>query len=193
LMASLMAARLCDGPDETARLAGQGLRDVTRIAAGDPALWADIVRANAPAITGVLRGLHADLSRLVRAVEALAGPDVADRASGQRGVMDLLERGTAGLARTWPADAGGDHDGPGPRLSVMLGRRPGELARLLTAVAAFDVTADQVRAEIGAGCEMVVHVAPGTRAADRVAAGLRAGGWRIAGDNRHSDRCPRFH
>jgi prephenate dehydrogenase len=113
LVASLMAARLCDGPDEAARLAGQGLRDVTRIAAGDPALWADIVRANAAGVAGVLRGLHADLSRLVEAVEALTRPDPADRAYGERVVVDLLERGTAGVARTWQA-AATDSDGSGP-------------------------------------------------------------------------------
>jgi prephenate dehydrogenase len=55
LMASLTAARLREGPAETETLAGQGVRDVTRIAAGDPALWADVslagqaVRATWPA------------------------------------------------------------------------------------------------------------------------------------------------
>ena len=50
LAASLVAARL-EGLDEAAvALAGQGLRDVTRIAASDPDLWTQILAGNAPAV-----------------------------------------------------------------------------------------------------------------------------------------------
>ncbi|MFJ2647249.1 prephenate dehydrogenase [Streptomyces sp. NPDC087420] len=75
LVASLMAARLREGPDGMSRFAGQGVRDVTRIAGGDSRLWGDILQANAPAIVGVVRELHADLSRLVTAFELLAEAD----------------------------------------------------------------------------------------------------------------------
>ena len=74
LVATLMAARLLDGPAETVSLAGQGLRDVTRIAGGDSALWSDIVMGNAQAVARVLKALREDLSGLLRALENLAEP-----------------------------------------------------------------------------------------------------------------------
>jgi prephenate dehydrogenase len=105
VVAALMAARLADAPDTVFRLAGQGLRDVTRVAAGDPALWTDILRANAPAVARVIRDLRADVCRLEAALEAVArssedgGPELA-------GVGDLLARGAGGVARlTIPAAA----------------------------------------------------------------------------------------
>src|SRR5262249_61133119 len=47
LVAAAMAARLEAAPPEALDLAGQGLRDVTRIAAGDTGLWTQILTANA--------------------------------------------------------------------------------------------------------------------------------------------------
>ena len=51
LLSSVMAARLSDASPAALSLAGGGVRDVTRIAASDPALWIQIVQANAEAIT----------------------------------------------------------------------------------------------------------------------------------------------
>ena len=51
---SLVAARLRHAPDAAVALAGQGLRDVTRIAGSDPALWAQILAANAGPVAAVL-------------------------------------------------------------------------------------------------------------------------------------------
>ncbi len=99
LVASLMAARLRDAPAVASALAGQGLRDVTRIAAGDAGLWGDILRANAPAVRGVVRELLADLAAVASALDALAEPDGAGRSAGARAVLDLLERGIEGTAR----------------------------------------------------------------------------------------------
>src|SRR3712207_4038749 len=56
LVASLFAARLRDGDAAALGLAGQGLRDVTRIASSDPSLWVQILTANADAVAEVLRG-----------------------------------------------------------------------------------------------------------------------------------------
>jgi prephenate dehydrogenase len=96
LIASLMAARLADGSADAAEVAGRGLRDVTRIAAGDPALWADIVSANAPAIADVLRSVQSDLARLIAALSAskVDGMHLGDAYSV---IVDLLARGVAGV------------------------------------------------------------------------------------------------
>ena len=60
--ASLVAARLRGADDAALGLAGQGLRDVTRLAASDPALWTSILAANAAAVREVLVGTCAPTS-----------------------------------------------------------------------------------------------------------------------------------
>ncbi|KPI05683.1 Prephenate dehydrogenase [Actinobacteria bacterium OK074] len=177
LVASLMAARLLEGPAGRSRLAGQGLRDVTRIAGGDPGLWGDILQANAPAVAGVLRELHADLSLLVPALDALARPGGGDREHAMRTLVDLLERGVAGLAaipRARPGAAAGER-----RVRVAVADRPGELARLLRAVAGLGLAAEDAAVDTGAGAGdgFTVRFAVPPSAADRTVAGLRAGGW----------------
>ena len=86
--ASLVAARLEHLSDEAVGLAGQGVRDVTRIAASDPGLWTQILSGNAPAVADVLRSVRDDLGELVTALEALGADedDVAD-APGARGTV----------------------------------------------------------------------------------------------------------
>ena len=53
LVASLLAARLRDATEESLDLAGQGLRDTTRIAASDPRLWTSIVSGNCGPVVDV--------------------------------------------------------------------------------------------------------------------------------------------
>ena len=67
----LTAAALMEIADERAeehaallRLAAGGFRDMTRIAAGSPAIWPDICEENSVAITGVIDALIAELSDL---------------------------------------------------------------------------------------------------------------------------------
>src|SRR5262249_6296934 len=49
LVASAMAAQCADAPADALALAGPGLRDVTRIAASESGLWAEILTANSAA------------------------------------------------------------------------------------------------------------------------------------------------
>ena len=59
LAASLVAARLRGARrGRRRRWPGQGLRDVTRIAASDPDLWTQILAGNAPAVREVLAALR---------------------------------------------------------------------------------------------------------------------------------------
>ena len=76
VVAAAMAARLAAAPDGALGLAGQGLRDVTRIAAGDTALWTQILLANAAGVSEVLALVADDLREAAAALAdpALAGP-----------------------------------------------------------------------------------------------------------------------
>ncbi|MDN0200198.1 prephenate dehydrogenase [Streptomyces sp. S.PNR 29] len=180
LVASLMAARLRDAPAGTSRLAGQGLRDVTRIAGGDSRLWGDILQSNAPAIADVLRALHADLSRLVPALDALARTGDGDREPGMRTLVDLLDRGILGLAGipgARPVPTAGD-----PRVRVRVADRAGELARLVTAAVGLGVVAEDAEVD-GDADGLVVRFAVPSEAADRMVAELREEGWPAVREN----------
>src|SRR5664280_1802835 len=102
LVASLLAARLADAPELAVSLAGQGLRDTTRIAASDPRLWAEVVDANAGPVLEVLEAYAADLDDLLAALRSGAGEG---RGAGPVGglapeaVAEVVRRGNAGRAR----------------------------------------------------------------------------------------------
>ncbi|MFJ2770386.1 prephenate dehydrogenase [Streptomyces sp. NPDC087300] len=177
LMASLVAARLREGPAALSLVAGQGLRDATRIAGGDSRLWGDILRSNAPAVAGVLKDLHTDLSRLVPALDALAGSGGGDRDHGMRTLVDLLDRGIsgrAGIPGTGPTASDDDH-----RVRVGVPDRPGELARLLAAVTELGVVAEDaaVDATDGGGAGLAARFTVPPPLAERMVAELRADGW----------------
>lgn len=63
--------RSCDS--KTLGLCGSGLRDFTRIAAGDAELWTDILGSNASAVLDALDILVEDLGLVRRSLSALAG------------------------------------------------------------------------------------------------------------------------
>lgn len=69
LMSILTASHLRAVPKEHLKLAGQGIRDVTRIAGSDPALWQQIITANATAIRGELEEVKEDLHYLMDVLE----------------------------------------------------------------------------------------------------------------------------
>ncbi|MFE9319709.1 prephenate dehydrogenase/arogenate dehydrogenase family protein [Nocardia sp. NPDC052278] len=87
LVAAALAATLADADDPTLRLCGAGLRDATRIAAGDAGLWTDILRANATEIAKVLAEVASDLTTAAAALCVESGE-----------LTELLERGNAGRA-----------------------------------------------------------------------------------------------
>ena len=96
-------------PPEALDLAGQGLRDVTRIAAGDTGLWTQILAANAEPVAEVLAAVAADLAEAAR---MLTDGD-------PKSVATLLDHGRRGVARI-----PGKHGGRAPRVHRRPGRHP---------------------------------------------------------------------
>lgn len=142
LVASLMAARLEHAADREVGMAGQGLRDVTRVAAGDPALWLDILSANAATVADILDDLAHDLDRTIHALRGLTPHDTTAAAEAADALTALLTRGCAGHSRI-------PHKRDAPQgsyvtVSVLVGDQPGELARLFTDVGAAGVNIEDV-------------------------------------------------
>ena len=67
VLAALVAGRLADAPRSHLALSGQGVRDVTRIAGGDSALWRQIIAANTSALTTLLLEVRDDVDSLLAA------------------------------------------------------------------------------------------------------------------------------
>jgi prephenate dehydrogenase len=170
LVAAAMAARLDTAPHEALELAGQGLRDVTRIAAGDSGLWTQILSANAAPVAEVLAEVAADLAEAARMLTQ----------GEPKSVTALLDRGQAGVARI-----PGKHGGEAREFTVVqvvIPDRPGELARLFQATGAAGINIEDVRIEHSPGLPVGVaelSVRPGE--AVSLLDALTAGGWPVRG------------
>ena len=178
LAASLVAARLEELDEPSVALAGQGLRDVTRIAASDPNLWTQILAGNAGAVREVLAGLAADLASVIEALGALeAGSD----APGARGTLArAIAAGNAGHARI-----PGKH-GAAPTsyttVRILIPDRPGQLGRLFADIGDIGANVEEFRLDHGLGqafgvAEVDVVPAAGAALADALA----ERGWQIHG------------
>ncbi|MGK4580401.1 prephenate dehydrogenase [Kitasatospora sp. HPMI-4] len=178
LLSSLVAARL-EHADETAiRLSGQGVRDVTRIAASSPALWVDILSANAGVVADILEDLAADLGETVTALRAMEAADETERQSGAAGIEAVMRRGNTGQSRI-----PGKHGAPPTRyetVAVVLGDQPGELGRLFGEVGALGVNIEDVVIEHSSGQQVgFVQLSVAPEAVRRLTASLREQGWSV--------------
>ncbi len=63
-------ARICLDDPSLGRFGGGGLRDTTRVASGNPEMWAEILIENRQAIVGPLRESIEDLAALLASLEA---------------------------------------------------------------------------------------------------------------------------
>jgi prephenate dehydrogenase len=178
LLSSMVAARL-RGADETAvRLCGQGIRDVTRIAASDPGMWIDILSANPGPVADVLAAVAADLDETVRALRALQSADEAKRRDGASGIADVLRRGNAGRERV-----PGKH-GAAPAayesITVLIGDQPGELARVFADAGRAGVNIEDVRIEHATGQQTgLIQLMVEPMAVPGLTAALRERGWSV--------------
>jgi prephenate dehydrogenase len=147
------------------RLAAGGFRDMTRIAAGHPGIWPDILAANRDA---VLAALDAYLDALQRARELVSGAD-------RDGLLSLLERARAGR-RSLPVGAAVDADLIELRIPVP--DRPGVIAEVTTLAGQLGVNVADLEIahslEGGAGVVVLVVAAEGAPALED---GLHALGY----------------
>jgi prephenate dehydrogenase len=194
VVSAAMAARLADSSEGALALAGQGLRDVTRIAAGDSALWTQILAANAAPVAEVLAAVAADLAV---AAEALAGPappepaprgqpaaalpaGLSEPSAALKVLAALLDQGCAGAARI-----------PGKRgmpvrtdalVQVVIPDRPGELARLFEAAGKAGVNIEDIGIEHSPGLPVgVAELTVRPEAVGPLTEALAANGWPVRG------------
>ncbi|MEU6737192.1 prephenate dehydrogenase [Streptomyces physcomitrii] len=176
LVAVLMAARLTGAPRESLALAGQGLRDVIRIAGGDRALWSDIVTSNAPALAEVLGELAKDLEALTRALRELEvhGPGTD---SAREAIAQLLFRGRTG----WECVHEPEHTSGQVTLSIPLTDRLGEVDRLVSAARESGIGTDSIRLRWSqTSSRLSACLATAPLAAPDVRRRLTDSGWQVS-------------
>ncbi|QKV95732.1 prephenate dehydrogenase [Streptomyces sp. NA02950] len=178
LLSSMVAARLKDADETAVRLCGQGIRDVTRIAASDPAMWIDILSANPGPVADVLAAVAADLDETVRALRGLQSADEAKRGDGATGIEDVLRRGNAGRERV-----PGKHGAASAvyeTVTVLIGDQPGELARIFADAGRAGVNIEDVRIEHATGQQAgLIQLMVEPAAAPGLTAALRERGWSV--------------
>ncbi|MFF7280177.1 prephenate dehydrogenase [Streptomyces griseorubiginosus] len=178
LVSSMVAARLEHAEEAAVRLCGQGIRDVTRIAASDPRMWIDILSANPGPVADLLTDVAGDLEETVRALRALQSADEAKRVEGASGIENVLRRGNAGQVRV-----PGKH-GSAPRVyevvAVLIDDQPGQLARIFADAGRAGVNIEDVRIEHATGQQAgLVQLMVEPSAAPVLSASLRERGWAI--------------
>lgn len=173
IVSTLMAARLSDAASSDVSLAGQGLRDVTRIAASDPKLWVQILGANAPAVVSVLRAFAVDLDELIGALEDTSVTGALAT------IASTLSRGNEGVSKI-----PGKHGSSATNYAVvvvMIDDKPGQLAKLLTEIGEEGINLEDLKLEHSPGAQIglvELSVQPAVEAA--LVAALTQRGWRLA-------------
>lgn len=174
LVSSLLAARLIPAEGSDISLAGQGLRDTTRIAASDPKLWIQILAANAAEVAPVLKALEEDLHSVVSALENI------DLAGSLAKVSRALEAGNQGVERI-PGKHGTKQTAYA-QVVVMIADKPGELGRLFNEVGEIGVNIEELKLEHSPSAPVglvELYVLPSLE--QKLIADLEARGWKIAG------------
>ncbi|MHA7270312.1 prephenate dehydrogenase [Arthrobacter sp. HLT1-20] len=172
IMSSLVASRLAETPAHALSLAGNGLRDVTRIAASDPSLWVQILGANAPKLLTIMEGVRLDLDRLINTLSAPTAP------GARLDLAQLMAEGNAGQSRI-----PGKHGGPPQQyswLTVLVDDKPGQIAKLLTEIGEIGVNVEDLRLDHSAGLQVgmvELSVLPSKRV--NLVQDLTERGWKV--------------
>ena len=172
IASSLLASRLLNAPASSLALAGNGLRDTTRIAASDPKLWIQILAHNAQQLIPILEGLQSDLDRLLA---TLRDPFASGAALD---LAELMTEGNQGQARI-----PGKHGAPPQSfatVSVIVNDEPGQVARLLTDMGEAGINMEDLRMEHSSGYEVglvEIQVLPGRR--DELVSVLTGLDWKV--------------
>ncbi len=181
VIASLVASRLREAPEASVAIAGQGLRDLTRIAGSDPSLWAKILTGNAAPVAAVLADLRTDLDVVLGALQALAEEEPQRAARGAR----------AEVARTIAAGNTGRDRLPGKHgarpttwqvVTVAIPDEPGALGRVFADIGEAGVNVEELSLEHAPGRAVgLLEIAVLPAARGHLEQALTDRGWLVVG------------
>ena len=139
ILSSALGGALIDASKGTLALSGQGLRDVSRLAAGDSDLWSSLLSQNSEHLIPHLKQLHEKLSQLIDAISK----------KNSEGIKKFLVEGNAGRALI-----PGKHGGRSREyfyLPIVIEDKPGQLAAIFQECAEISVNVEDLLIEHSPG------------------------------------------
>ncbi len=166
IAASLVAKQLTGTPSEWMELAGQGLRDTTRIAGSDEKLWKEIIYSNRAEISQLLISLQNDLTQMIKSLDDPAK------------IADLLAAGRDGKAMI-----PGKHGGKAREYSylpIVIDDKPGQLGAIFNECAAMKVNVEDLNIEHSPGqLSALITLSLSADDAEKLSAHLTSIGWNV--------------
>ncbi len=177
VVSSLLAGELADASPDAVTVAGTGIRDLTRLADADPALWTEILTANASAVMPVLESFATHLRVLS---DGLGTRDPFFSESAHLATSAALNRGRRGRDRL-----GGKH-GTVTRhwaaVDVVIPDRPGALLDIFTVCRDAGVNVEDLSVEHAPGQPVgVLQLQVDPSSAQPLTEALKAADWPVAG------------
>jgi prephenate dehydrogenase len=166
IASSLIAKQLAGTPPEWMELAGQGLRDTTRIAGSDESLWKEIIFSNRNELQQLLINLQNDVQLMI---DSLDNPDE---------IAQLIAQGRAGKALI-----PGKHGGKAREyfyLPIVIDDKPGQLGAIFNECSAMDVNVEDLNIEHSPGqLSALITLALSQSDAEKLSTHLTSIGWNV--------------
>ena len=166
IASSLVAKQLAGTPAEWMELAGQGLRDTTRIAGSDEGLWKEIIFSNRSELRQLLISLQNDVQGMI---EALENPEE---------IATLIAQGRAGKSLI-----PGKHGGKAREYSylpIVIDDKPGQLGAIFNECAAMNVNVEDLNIEHSPGqLSALITLALSQSDAEKLSSHLTSIGWNV--------------
>ncbi|MFM2154339.1 MAG: hypothetical protein RL382_240 [Actinomycetota bacterium] len=166
IAASLIAKQLTGTPTEWMELAGQGLRDTTRIAGSDESLWKEIIHSNRAELEQLLINLQNDVAKMI---DSLNNPEA---------IAKLIAQGRSGKALI-----PGKHGGKAREywyLPIVIDDKPGQLGAIFNECAAMDVNVEDLNIEHSPGqLSALITLALSESDASKLSSHLTSIGWNV--------------
>ena len=166
IAASLVAKQLIGTPEEWMELAGQGLRDTTRIAGSDEKLWKEIIYSNRSEISELLISLQNDLTQMIAALDDPA--KIAALIAAGRVGKEMIPGKHGGKAREYSY------------LPIVIDDKPGQLGAIFNECAAMQVNVEDLNIEHSPGqLSALITLALSSHDAEKLSAHLTSIGWNV--------------
>ena len=166
IAASLVAKQLTGTPLEWMELAGQGLRDTTRIAGSDEQLWKEIIFSNRSEISVLLTSLQNDLAQMIQALDDPA--EIASLIAAGRAGKAMIPGKHGGIAREYAY------------LPIVIDDKPGQLGAIFNECAAMQVNVEDLNIEHSPGqLSALITLSLSSQDAEKLSAHLTSIGWNV--------------
>jgi prephenate dehydrogenase len=166
IASSLIAKQLTGTPPEWMELAGQGLRDTTRIAGSDESLWKEIIYSNRGELQQLLINLQNDVQSMI------------DSLDDPQQIAQLIAQGRIGKALI-----PGKHGGKAREyfyLPIVIDDKPGQLGAIFNECTAMDVNVEDLNIEHSPGqLSALITLALSQSDAEKLSTHLTSIGWNV--------------